>query len=46
MKDAKAAAQAMRAAFELMEMEPHEEAEHDGDNDFAAQNEKAAKESK
>lgn len=39
-KDAKGVAAAFRAAFEILEMEPHEEADHDYDS----QNEKAAAE--
>lgn len=38
-RDAKAAASAMRAAFQCLESEPHEE---DENNDFHSQNEKAA----
>lgn len=41
-KDAKALASALRAAFELMELEPHEEGPHTYD----AQNRKAALERK
>lgn len=39
-KDAKSVAAAMRAAFQIMESEPHEE----NPNDFDSMNEKAAKE--
>lgn len=37
---------ALRAAFELMEKEPHEEGPHTNEDDFDSMNAKAAKESR
>jgi len=44
-KDSKAVAAALRAAFEVLESEPHEEAGEEEANDFDSMNEKAAEQS-
>lgn len=43
-KDAKALAEAVRAAFQILDAEPHEEGEHT--NDYDSQNKLAAQESR
>jgi len=41
-KDVKAAAEAIKSAFEILDSEPHEEGSHPEPHSYAAQNEKAA----
>jgi hypothetical protein len=42
-KDAKGVMEAMKAAFQLMELQPHEEVDHDEDGSYESQNIKAAR---